>query len=49
MVFVFHKFKHYLLANKFVFYFDHMALVYMVNIGSKRVAFVLEIQFYYSL
>jgi hypothetical protein len=32
MVFSLHKFKHYLLSNKFVFYVDHMALVYLVNI-----------------
>jgi hypothetical protein len=31
MVFDLHKFKHYLLGNKFVFYVDHMALVYLVN------------------
>ncbi len=31
MVFVLHKFIHYLLGNKFVFYVDHMALVYLVN------------------
>jgi len=31
MVFTLHKFKHYLLGNKFVFYVDHMALVYLVN------------------
>jgi hypothetical protein len=31
MVFLLHKFKHYLLGNKFVFYVDHMALVYLVN------------------
>ncbi len=31
MVFVLHRFIHYLLANKFVFYVDHMALVYLVN------------------
>ncbi len=31
MVFVLHKFKHYMLGNKFVFYVDHMALVYLVN------------------
>ncbi len=31
MVFGFHKFKRYLLGNKFVFYVDHMALVYLVN------------------
>jgi len=31
MVLVLHKFKHYLLGNKFVFYVDHVALVYLVN------------------
>jgi hypothetical protein len=31
MVFFLHKFKHYLMGNKFVFYVDHMALVYLVN------------------
>ncbi len=31
MVVVLHKFRHYLLANRFVFYVDHMALVYLVN------------------
>jgi hypothetical protein len=31
MVFTLHKFKHYPLSNKFVFYVDHMALVYSVN------------------
>jgi hypothetical protein len=31
MVFTLHKFKHYLLGNKFVFHVDHMALVYLVN------------------
>jgi len=31
MVFALHKFKHYLLGNKFVFYVDHVALVYLVN------------------
>jgi hypothetical protein len=31
MVFSLHNFKHYLLSNKFVFYVDHMALVYLVN------------------
>jgi hypothetical protein len=31
MVFVLHKFRHYLLGNKFVFYVDHMELVYLVN------------------
>ncbi len=31
MVFSLQKFKHYLLGNKFVFYVDHMTLVYLVN------------------
>ncbi len=31
MFFSLHKFKHYLLGNKFVFYVDHMTLVYLVN------------------
>ncbi len=31
MVFALHKFRHYLLGNKFVFYLNHMALVYLVN------------------
>jgi hypothetical protein len=31
MVFVLHKFRHYLLGNKIFFYVDHMALVYLVN------------------
>ncbi len=31
MVFVLHKFRHYLLGIKFFFYVDHMALVYLVN------------------
>jgi uncharacterized protein (DUF486 family) len=31
MVFALHKFIHYLLSNKFVFYVNHMALVYLVN------------------
>jgi hypothetical protein len=31
MVFVLHKFRHYLLGNKFVFYVNHKALVYLVN------------------
>jgi len=31
MVFAFHKFKHDLLGNKFLFYVDHMVLVYLVN------------------
>jgi hypothetical protein len=31
MVYAFHKFKHYLLGNQFVFYVDQMALVHLVN------------------
>jgi hypothetical protein len=31
MAFTLHKFGHYLLGNKFVFYVDHMALVYLVK------------------
>jgi hypothetical protein len=31
MVYALHKFWHYLLGNKFTFYVDHMALVYLVN------------------
>ncbi len=31
MVFILHKFKHYLLGNKFVFYVDHMTLAYCVD------------------
>jgi hypothetical protein len=31
MVYALHKFKHYLLGKQFVFYVDHMALVYLIN------------------
>jgi hypothetical protein len=31
MVYVLHESTHYLLDNRFVFYVDHMALVYLVN------------------
>jgi hypothetical protein len=31
MVYALHKFKHFLLGNRFVFYVNHMALVYLVN------------------
>jgi hypothetical protein len=31
MVYALHKFRHFLLGNKFVFYVDHMALVYLIN------------------
>ncbi len=31
MVYALHKFHHYLLGNKFIFYVDHMALLYLVQ------------------
>lgn len=31
MVFALQKFRHYLLANPFIFYTDHQALKYLVN------------------
>jgi hypothetical protein len=31
MIYSLHKFKHYLLRNKFVFYIDHMALLYLIK------------------
>ncbi len=31
MVYVLHKFRHFLFENKFVFFVEHMALVYLVN------------------
>ena len=31
MIFIVKKFRHYLLANKFVLYMDHQALLYLVN------------------
>jgi hypothetical protein len=31
LIMVLHKFKLYLLGNKFLFYVDHMALIYLVN------------------
>jgi len=31
MVYVLRKFRHYLLGNRFIFYVDHMALVYLIN------------------
>ena len=31
MVYVVKKFRHYLLVNKFVFFVDHQALLYLVN------------------
>jgi hypothetical protein len=31
MIYAMKKFKHYFLANHFIFFVDHQALVYMVN------------------
>ena len=31
MVYLVNKFRHYLLANHFVFYVDHQALLYLIN------------------
>jgi len=31
MVYALHKSIHYLLGNQFVFYVDHMVLVYLIN------------------
>jgi hypothetical protein len=31
MVFALHKFRHHLLGNKFVFYVNHMGLVYLIG------------------
>jgi hypothetical protein len=31
MVYALHKFKHYMLSSRFIFYINHMALVYLVN------------------
>ncbi len=31
MVYALHKNRHYLLGNKFIFYVDHMALLYLVQ------------------
>jgi hypothetical protein len=31
MVYALHKYRHYLLSNKFVFYVDHMAFLYLVK------------------
>jgi hypothetical protein len=51
MVYVLHKFKHYLLGKQFVFYVDHMALVYLVNksqvfgIIARRLLLFLEYDF----
>ncbi len=50
MVYALHKFKHFLLGNKFVFYVDHMALIYMVNKPqmSRRIARWLLLFFKYE-
>jgi hypothetical protein len=51
MVYALHKFKHYLLGNKFIFYVDHMALLYLVKKTStirtncEVVIFIFRIQF----
>lgn len=31
MVYALHKFMHYLLGNKFIFYIDHMAFLYLIK------------------
>jgi hypothetical protein len=31
MVYALHKFRHFMLSNRFTFYVDHMALVYLVK------------------
>ena len=31
MIYAMKKFKYYLLANKFIFFVDHQALLYLVN------------------
>ncbi len=31
MVYALHKFRHYLSSNKFTFFVDHMALIYLIN------------------
>jgi hypothetical protein len=41
MVFALHKFKHYLLGNKFVIYVDHMALVNKPQISRRRTRWLL--------
>jgi hypothetical protein len=47
MAYALDKFKHFLLGNKFVFYVDHMALVYLVNKPHvfRRIAIYLEYEF----
>jgi hypothetical protein len=31
MVYALHEFRHYLLSNMFIFYVDHMALMYLIK------------------
>jgi len=31
MVYALHKFMHYLFGNRFIFYIDHMALLYLIK------------------
>jgi hypothetical protein len=31
MVYALHKFRHYMLSNRFTIYVNHMALVYLIN------------------
>ncbi len=52
MVFALHKFRHYLLGNKFVFYVYHVALVYLVNkpkVSRKIVRWLLLFLEYYFI
>jgi hypothetical protein len=51
MFYALQKFKHVLLGNKFVFYVDHMALVYLVNKLEvyKRIAIWLLLFFEYEI
>jgi len=37
MLYALHKFHHYLLGNKLIFYVDHMALLYLAQV-SRRLA-----------
>ncbi len=57
MVYALHKFRHYLLSNKFTFYVDHMALMYLVNkpqVSSKLTRWLLlfmeyDFKFFYKI
>jgi hypothetical protein len=52
MVYALHKFHHYLFGNKFNFYVDHMALLYLIQklqvskSHSKLVASLLGVRFF---